>query len=170
MGELRVVRHTDHFDEGCRFYGDILGWTVTKAWDEPSPGRVPDRNGEHPVEVLHTGRPEILVEVDDDFAIRSRAKDMPPGFQLSSKLQKVVDLAVEHHPDGTIFVRHRLMACRREVEDGQSTVDEAGARRRPVATVVGSSVAQRVGHPLENRGVDRPSVILKDHSADATHA
>lgn len=40
MGELRVVRHTDHFVEGCRFYGEILGWPVTKAWDEPSPGRI----------------------------------------------------------------------------------------------------------------------------------
>lgn len=31
--ELRVVRVTDRFDEGCRFYGDVLGWPVTKEWD-----------------------------------------------------------------------------------------------------------------------------------------
>jgi catechol 2,3-dioxygenase-like lactoylglutathione lyase family enzyme len=30
--ELRIVRHTEHFDDACRFYGDVLGWPVTKQW------------------------------------------------------------------------------------------------------------------------------------------
>lgn len=38
--ELRVVRVTDRFDEGCRLYGEVLGWPVTKAWDEPQRGRI----------------------------------------------------------------------------------------------------------------------------------
>jgi predicted enzyme related to lactoylglutathione lyase len=36
--EMRVVRHTDRFDEGCRFYGELLGWPVTRQWDEPERG------------------------------------------------------------------------------------------------------------------------------------
>jgi uncharacterized glyoxalase superfamily protein PhnB len=30
--ELRIVRRTDHFDEACRFWGDLLGWPVTREW------------------------------------------------------------------------------------------------------------------------------------------
>ena len=31
--ELRVVRVTDRFDDACAFYGDVLGWPVTREWD-----------------------------------------------------------------------------------------------------------------------------------------
>ncbi len=30
--ELRIVRHTDHFDDACYFYGSVLGWPITKQW------------------------------------------------------------------------------------------------------------------------------------------
>lgn len=30
--ELRIVRHTTEFDAACRFYGELLGWPVTREW------------------------------------------------------------------------------------------------------------------------------------------
>ena len=30
--ELRIVRHTTEFDDACRFFGDLLGWPVTREW------------------------------------------------------------------------------------------------------------------------------------------
>lgn len=30
--ELRIVRHTPHFDDTCRFYGEVLGWPITRQW------------------------------------------------------------------------------------------------------------------------------------------
>lgn len=77
MGELRVVRHTDHFEEGCRFYGDLLGWTVTKAWDEPSPGRIFGYGDSARVELLPLdGAPPVAgvylaVEVNDVVAVHA---------------------------------------------------------------------------------------------------
>lgn len=38
--ELRVVRITDRFDEACRFYGEVLGWPVTREWDDHGRGRI----------------------------------------------------------------------------------------------------------------------------------
>ena len=38
--ELRVVRTTDRFDEACHFYGEVLGWPVTREWDEGGRGRI----------------------------------------------------------------------------------------------------------------------------------
>ncbi|HEY4331580.1 MAG TPA: VOC family protein [Ilumatobacteraceae bacterium] len=40
MTELRVVRHTTHFAAACDFYGGVLGWPVTRQWDEPRSGRI----------------------------------------------------------------------------------------------------------------------------------
>ena len=36
--ELRVVRHTDRFDDGCHFYGTLLGWPITRSWIEGGRG------------------------------------------------------------------------------------------------------------------------------------
>jgi len=30
--ELRIVRHTTDFDAACRFFGELLGWPVTRQW------------------------------------------------------------------------------------------------------------------------------------------
>lgn len=38
--ELRIVRVTDHFDEACRLYGELLGWPVTREWAEGGRGRI----------------------------------------------------------------------------------------------------------------------------------
>jgi catechol 2,3-dioxygenase-like lactoylglutathione lyase family enzyme len=38
--ELRIVRVTDRFEDGCRFYGELLGWPVTHGWDAPDRGRL----------------------------------------------------------------------------------------------------------------------------------
>ncbi len=77
MGELRIVRHTDRFDECCRFYGDVLGWPITKEWDDPTPGRIYGFGDSARVELL-TAEPGtvepttgvfIAVEVDDVVAV-----------------------------------------------------------------------------------------------------
>lgn len=38
--ELRIVRITDNFDESCYLYGTLLGWPVTREWDEGGRGRI----------------------------------------------------------------------------------------------------------------------------------
>ena len=34
MSEFRVVMHTTRFDESCAFYGDALGWTYVRGWED----------------------------------------------------------------------------------------------------------------------------------------
>jgi catechol 2,3-dioxygenase-like lactoylglutathione lyase family enzyme len=77
--ELRVVRRTDHFDEACRFYDEVLEWPVTKQWpaegDNPR-GRIfgvgPSARLELLEVALGAADPvrgvELSVEVDDATA------------------------------------------------------------------------------------------------------
>lgn len=75
--ELRVVRVTDQFDEACRFYGQVLGWPVTREWDEGGRGRVFGYGNVARVEFME-GTPTpvsgvfIAVETDDVVALRDR--------------------------------------------------------------------------------------------------
>ncbi len=34
MAEFRVVLHTTRFDESCAFYGEALGWTYVRGWED----------------------------------------------------------------------------------------------------------------------------------------
>src|SRR4051812_49368323 len=74
MGELRVVRQTDRFEEGCRFYGEVLGWPITKDWSEPAPGRI-FGHGE-------TARVELL-------AVDAASNVVPAGVMLSVEVDSV---------------------------------------------------------------------------------
>ena len=77
--ELRVVRVTDRFDEACRFYGELLGWPVTKAWDADEgqgQGRIFGFGDSARVELIE-GTPEpvsglmLAAEVADVAAVAS---------------------------------------------------------------------------------------------------
>lgn len=75
--ELRVVRVTDQFDEACRFYGEVLGWPVTREWDDDGRGRVFGYGDVGRVELME-GTPSpvsgvfMSIETDDVVSLRDR--------------------------------------------------------------------------------------------------
>ncbi|MEQ1702873.1 MAG: VOC family protein [Ilumatobacteraceae bacterium] len=79
--ELRIVRHTDCFDATCRFYGEVLGWPVTKEWpagDGQGRGRIFGYGDVGRVELIEHDAPApisgvfISVETDDVAALHDR--------------------------------------------------------------------------------------------------
>jgi predicted enzyme related to lactoylglutathione lyase len=75
--ELRIVRVTDRFDDACAFYGEVLGWPVTRAWDEGGRGRVFGYGDVGRVELME-GTPTpvsgvfVSIETHDVAALRDR--------------------------------------------------------------------------------------------------
>lgn len=79
--ELRIVRHTDCFDNACHFYGDVLGWPVTREWpagDGQGRGRIFGYGDVGRVELIEHASPApisgvfLSVEVDDVAALHDR--------------------------------------------------------------------------------------------------
>ncbi len=79
-----MVRVTDRFDEACRFYGEVLGWPVTKEWTDGGRGRIFGFGDSARVEFLE-GTPEpvsglfVSAEVGDlgEILGRLRANAVP---------------------------------------------------------------------------------------------
>jgi catechol 2,3-dioxygenase-like lactoylglutathione lyase family enzyme len=75
MAELRVVRYTDAFPQACRFYGELLGWPVTKRWDDPEPGCIFGYGDTARIELISVGSASgvegvfLAIEVDDVDAL-----------------------------------------------------------------------------------------------------
>src|SRR6185312_1067159 len=67
----------------------LLPETVPRKHEAP-PWRVPQRNGEHPFEMLHEVRPVLLVEVRDHRRVAAAAHLVPPRRELLAQLGEVV--------------------------------------------------------------------------------
>ena len=63
---------------------------------------------------------------------------MPASDELLAELGEVVDLAVEGEVDGSVLVRHRLLAVGREIDDGESAVGETDAAGVIINELLGS--------------------------------
>src|SRR3989442_12516743 len=68
----------------------------------------------------------LFVQVDEHLGVRRGREPMPLRQELGRELSIVVDLTVEDHPHGSIFVGQRLVAGL-EVDDADPT---AGASIR----------------------------------------
>ncbi len=130
---------------------------------------VPDGNGKLPVEVLQTGGAHLLVKMQDDFGVGVCGEAVPAGLELGAQLHIVVDLAVEHDPQGSIFVADRLLPSI-EVNDAQASTAKACPPVAEQAKVVWPTMADGAQHAAQYCLVQWWSLDKVQHSGYATHS
>ena len=108
----------------------ITGQQQAPAWP------IPQREGEHPPQRPHEVVAPLLVQVNDDLRVRAGSEAVPPRLQVPAQLGEVVDLAVDHRPDGAVLVGHGLVPAGRQVDDGQAPVPQ---HHRPVVVIPSAS-------------------------------
>jgi hypothetical protein len=69
------------------------------------------------------------------------AKSVTPALKPVPQIAMIVDLAIEHCPDGGRLVPERLIAFGRQVDDLQTRIDERGIRPASVPTRVRPTMA-----------------------------
>ena len=110
----------------------------------------------------------MLVEVDDDFGVGVRVETMALAFESRAQRLEVVDLTIEDHPDGSVFVVHGLMPTL-DVNDAEAPHSEHGFRTDVVSRIVRSAVHHRVAHRLNFDFRYRLSAQAQQ-SCDSTHS
>ena len=109
--------------------------------------RVPECQGEHAAQPADRGRTPFFIGVDDRLCVRRRIETVSRLLEVAAKLAKVVDLAVEHDPDGAILVVDWLIPCR-QVDDAQPAHAERHAAHHQETLIVGASVPNHVAHAV----------------------
>jgi hypothetical protein len=91
--------------------------------------------------------------------------------QLGAKLRMVIDLSVVGNPDRAVFIRHGLMACRREVDNRQTSVTKRDALTgaNEDARVIRSAMLQCAGHARDRRLVERKRIVEGEKAGNAAH-
>src|SRR5439155_23873745 len=133
---------------------------------------VPESEREHPVEGKWAGHPFVLVQMQDNFGIRSRRKTMPALLQDLLPMTVIVNFPVKRDPDGLVLVVHRLPAVGGEVDDAEPAVSQtdAAVRTDPRSRVVRTAMGHGVAHPREQLKVHRRSrVAIVVDSEDSAH-
>ena len=100
---------------------------------------VPQGKGKHAAETLHALLAPLLPGVHDDFSVALGVKGVPKGLQFGDEVLVVVDLAIEDHHHGPVFIEQRLLTGG-NVDDGQPAVAKAHARLDVHAAFVRAAV------------------------------
>ena len=96
----------------------------------------------------------------DCLSVAGRPEHMPATPQLAAQLAKVVDLAVEHDPDGLVLVGDRRIPGL-EVDDREAVLTDDACATAEMTFGVGTSVSQHAelvvygAHPGGRKRVDR---------------
>ncbi len=114
--------------------------------------RIPDRDGEHPVEP----RPDVVapafVAGEDDLGIARAVEHPPQRLQLTPQFAVIVDFAVEDQRVAAVGRMERLMPAI-DVDDAQPPHPEAEIAVGHHALIVGPAVQDRVAlRSNEGRG------------------
>ncbi len=141
-----------------------------------APAQIENRDREHAAEPRDEVDAPVLVGVQDEFGIGTRAKDIARRLQRFGIGGPVVDFPVVRDPDVARSVLHRLVGFGPRIDDRQPRVQERIGRRRgrrlqlsrPEAHVLGirAALAQRRHHPLRLRGRHDP---LAEVARDSAH-
>src|SRR5206468_9908622 len=110
----------------------------------------------------------LLVGVDDRFGVGPGPVAMAAALQVAADLAVVVNLAVEDDPDGTVFIRRRLLTGA-QIDDAQSAVRQGGVGVEVETRFVRSAVGENVAHADRTRPGVVVDAISCNESGDAAH-
>jgi hypothetical protein len=120
--------------------------------DQISIVSIPKCERKHPIEALESAwNAPFLDCFEQDLGVGSGTEMCADGLKLTSKLGKIVDLAVESDDEPAARRGHGLVPERREVNNGQSPMAKTDPRVfvQPDAGIVGAAVRERVPHSLQ---------------------
>src|SRR5262249_47036971 len=128
--------------------------------------RIPDREGEYPVQSSEHIDAIPEVEVKQHLRIRMPPEQHPITGESISQRTKVIYLAIKDDHRPMITVDHRLMTGGRKIDDRESTVSQAEAmfRREEQTGIIRPTMGNHGTHLCQQTGVE-PTL----ESSNTTH-
>ena len=106
--------------------------------------------------------------MNDGFGVGMRGEAMAARFEVLAQLGIVVNFAVQHHPQRSIFIRERLMAAG-QVDDAQAAKSEAEPGVGENTFIIGTAMNDRLGHAMDELLPDLVPPLVFEYPADSAH-
>ena len=164
-GKPAHARSTTHVE---RFHPQGIPSKPQRRRVYPTPF-VPQRERVNPVETRQELGAPLLPPMNQYLGIRPGAEPMTCALELDTEVTMVVDLAVEHDPERTLFVAHWLGAALR-VNDTQPAVAQGTGptEHQAQASVIGAAVCESLPETACN-GLDVGGRIIREDTGNPAH-
>jgi hypothetical protein len=104
----------------------------------------------------------------DGFGVGMGRETMAALYQVVVQFDVVVNLAIQHHPDATVFVRKGLVtAC--YVNDAETPESQADARTDEDTFIVWAAMHDSLGHAVYELAGNFALLVEFKYSANAAH-
>src|SRR5881398_118150 len=90
--------------------------------------------------------------MQDHLGVRVTSEGVAPRLKLGTKVDVVVDLAVDDEVQAAILIRHGLPTPLAQIDDGETRVTESDPIRDIGPPAVRPTVVERGAHMLHGRG------------------
>ena len=131
---------------------------------------VPHRQREHPARAAERRNAVADNQGQQHFRVGGGNKADAGALEIGAQLAIVVNLAVVHDAVAAVGRRHRLVAARRGIDDGETPVHEQQSAIREDAFAVGTTVRQRRAEISSRTGsVERAGLGPAEHATNAAH-
>ena len=130
--------------------------------------RVSRGEREHPLELFHAFRAQLLVEVNDHLGVAVRPERVAAALEAAPQLPVVVDLAVQDNRHRAVLVVDRLIA-RLEVDHPEALNPQPHLGIEVNAARVRSAMLLGRAHRVDRLAVD-PATVRPDLACDPAHA
>ena len=127
---------------------------------------VPQREGEFPAQLMQAVGPELVIQVQGDFAVGTGLQPITALAQLVLYAFKVVKLAVDDDPQRAVLIADRLRAAFR-IDNTEPGVPQRhpAIRREPGPLPVRAAMLQAVHARLQRRFRNRSVRGIQSHYA-----
>jgi hypothetical protein len=116
-----------------------------------------DEKGPHAVESGDALGAPLPVCREEHLGVASRGESPAERLELAPQLEKIVDLAVEHHHVAAVIADHRLVAGAADVEDRQAPKHQTDSRGLVDTDIIRTAMRQHRAHAIERSPIDRGS-------------
>jgi len=123
--------------------------------------------------------PQVLVKMNDRFAVTIGGKPVTFTFQSTTQSLIVVNFAIEDHPYGPLFADQRLLGAS-QIDDAEPTKPEADPQSiaigitavvtGPSLSIIGTAMAECIGHAGQQFAADRIPFLSPNRASDPAHS
>jgi hypothetical protein len=129
----------------------VVKWLLASrvaCQEQPLAGLIPNREREHPIQMLQTVEVELAIGGKNDFRVGARLESVPARLELGPEFLEIINFTVERDPDQTVRSRHGLPARWAQVDNREPPVTETRHAVNNRISSIRAAMYQEVAHFL----------------------
>src|SRR6195952_3910303 len=128
---IDAARHPKSWKRGCETKESRTLRVVQRLYPKAIPRQddraavaLPNREGEHSLEFANASWSPGMIGLQNDLGVALREKAVIVSLKLGAQFPKIVDAAIEHHPEAEVIIHHWLLRGGCQIQDAETPMSK----------------------------------------------